>query len=140
MENAGREPEKGGTSSRRARQIFAHRILSENPLLIALLGLYPVAAACHTLKNALELSVMLAVLIPPAAVLFCCVGGRIPLWLRPAAVLACSAVLYLPAAGLMELIFPGAVNELGIFAGLMVCNSVMLSRLTEYAVRHILRQ
>lgn len=78
MENAGREPEKGGTSGRRARQIFAHRILFENPLLIALLGLYPVAAACHTLKNALELSVMLAVLIPPAAVLFCCVGGRIP--------------------------------------------------------------
>ena len=136
MENAGREPEKGGTSGRRARQIFAHRILSENPLLIALLGLYPVAAACHTLKNALELSVMLAVLIPPAAVLFCCVGGRIPLWLRPAAVLACSAVLYLPAAGLMELIFPGAVNELGIFAGLMVCNSMMLSRLTEYAPGH----
>ncbi len=136
MENAGREPEKGGTSDRRARQIFAHRILSENPLLIALLGLYPVAAACHTLKNALELSVMLAVLIPPAAVLFCCVGGRIPLWLRPAAVLACSAVLYLPAAGLMELIFPGAVNELGIFAGLMVCNSMMLSRLTEYAPGH----
>lgn len=74
---------KGRNVRPQGRQIFAHRILFENPLLIALLGLYPVAAACHTLKNALELSVMLAVLIPPAAVLFCCVGGRIPLWAAP---------------------------------------------------------
>lgn len=132
MENINKQP----VSWQKAWKIFYHRIFSENPLLIALLGIYPVVAACHTLKNALELSVLLTALVPVPAVLFYRVGSRIPLWLRPGAVLACCAVLYLPAGGLMELLFPGSVNELGIFAGLMVCNSMLLSRLNEYAPLH----
>ena len=77
MENAGRGPEGRRTPGRRAWQIFGHRILSENPLLIALLGLYPVVAACHGLKCS-ELSCLAA--WPPRGSPGSAVGGKIPLW------------------------------------------------------------
>ncbi|MFR1480209.1 MAG: hypothetical protein ACLSB9_33345 [Hydrogeniiclostridium mannosilyticum] len=105
MENAGREPEKGGTSSRRARQIFAHRILSENPLLIALLGLYGGSGLPHAQKRPGAFRDAGGSDTAGGGAVFLLRGRQDPAVGCARRGIACSAVLYLPAAGLMELIF-----------------------------------
>ena len=57
--------------------------------------------------------------------------------LAAGAVLACSAVCWVPAALLMDRWFPGSLNALGTAAVLQIANSMVLSRLNEYAPTHI---
>lgn len=117
--------------------IFLNGAFFKNPVLVGALGLYPVVAAGYNMKNAVELSLLFLFLSLPLTLLFCLVGEMVPVWIRPGLVLTASAVLYLPAAWLTEKLMPGAVTALGMFASLMICNSVILSRAGEYAPTHI---
>lgn len=117
--------------------IFLNGAFFKNPVLVGALGLYPVVAAGYNMKNAVELSLLFLFLSLPLNLLFCLVGEMVPVWIRPGLVLTASAVLYLPAAWLTEKLMPGAVTALGMFASLMICNSVILSRAGEYAPTHI---
>lgn len=117
--------------------IFLNGAFFKNPVLVGALGLYPVVAAGYNMKNAVELSLLFLFLSLPLTLLFCLVGEMMPVWIRPGLVLTASAVLYLPAAWLTEKLIPGAVTALGMFASLMICNSVILSRANEYAPTHI---
>jgi Na+-translocating ferredoxin:NAD+ oxidoreductase RnfE subunit len=118
-------------------KIFLNGLYFKNPVLIGALGLYPVVAAGYNLRNAVELSLLFLFLAVPTSLLSCLIGGLVPLWLRPALVLATSAVFYLPAAWLTEQLIPGSIAALGMFASLMICNSVILSRANDYAPTHI---
>lgn len=117
--------------------IFFNGLFYKNPVLVGALGLYPIVAAGYTLKNAVELSILFFFLSLPTALLFCLIGELMPQWLRPGLVLAASAVFYLPASWLTEKIYPGSIAALGMLAGLMICNSVILSRCNDYAPTHI---
>jgi len=117
--------------------IFLNGVFFKNPVLVGALGLYPVVAAGYNMKNAVELSLLFLFLSLPLNLLFCLVGEMMSVWIRPGLVLTASAVLYLPAAWLTEKLMPGAVTALGMFASLMICNSVILSRADEYAPTHI---
>jgi Na+-translocating ferredoxin:NAD+ oxidoreductase RnfE subunit len=123
--------------SRETGTIFLNGLLYKNPVLVGALGLYPVVAAGYNLKNAVELSLLFLFISLPTALLFCLIGEMIPLWIRPGLVLAAAAIFYLPGSWLTEKLIPGSVTALSMFASLMICNSVILSRANDYAPSHI---
>lgn len=106
-------------------------------MLVGALGIYPMIVACQTLRNALELSVMLAAMSIPAGLILCFTGNLVPVWVRPALSAIVSALLYIPASALMESLFPGAIQSLGMAAAIMAVNSMVLSRSAQYAPDHI---
>ncbi len=118
-------------------KIFFNGLFFRNPVLVGALGLYPVVAAGYNLKNAVELSLLFVCIAFPTGLFACLVGEMMPLWVRPGVVLASSAVFYLPAAWITDHLIPGSITALGMFGGLMICNSVILSRANEYAPTHI---
>lgn len=129
----------GGLYLRQMRAIFFNGLLFKNPVLVGALGLFPVVAGCFSLLHAVELSLLFFLIALPASLVLCLVGPRIPAWLRlPAGLCAC-AVFYPPAMLAVNALFPGAEEALGVFAWLMVGNSLLLSRTNEYAPTHVLR-
>lgn len=120
-----------------AATIFANGVCFKNPVLIGALGIYPVVAAGYTLQNGVALSVMMLMLMLPVCLISGFVGQAVPNWVRPAMVMLLSAAFYLPAQLVVEKLLPGAMSELGICGGLMVANSIILSRANDYAPDHI---
>ena len=129
----------GRSTLRETRTVFTNGLFFKNPVLIGALGLYPVVAAGYNLRMAVELSLLLFLMTLPAALTCCLLGGLVPNWLRPGAVLAVNAVFYLPAAWCLNQLFPGSLHSLGIYAGLTICNSMVLSRCNDYAPYHLAR-
>lgn len=117
--------------------VFLNSMLYNNPILFAALSLYPVIAGGYNLRNAVELSLLFLFLSVPMGLCFCLAGEMAPRWLRPGLALAAAAVFYLPAAWLLQTVIPGAVTALGMLGPMMICNSLILSRVNEYAPTHI---
>lgn len=122
---------------RSAGSIFFNGLLFRNPVLVGALGLYPVAAAAWNLKSAAALSVLFLLLSLPSSLALCLLGMLVPRWFRPGLVLLVSAACYVPAGYLTDLLLPGSLSDLGMVAGLMICNSVIFSRAEEYAPEHV---
>ncbi|HEX3017252.1 MAG TPA: Rnf-Nqr domain containing protein [Caproicibacter sp.] len=123
---------------RGAGTIFRNGVLFRNPVLVGALGLYPVAAAGFGLKNAAVLSILFVFIALPSQVLLCLTGMLVPRWARPAAALLVTAAFYIPAARAVDWLMPGYLENLGMAAALMACNSIIYSRTEEYAPEHIL--
>ncbi len=124
-------------TARELRAVFGNGFLFYNPVLTAALSLYP-AAVCASLSQALPVSLLLLVQSLLAGLVLWAVGSRLPDWLRPGVVFAVSAVCWIPAALLAERAWPGSLSLLGAAASLQIANSMVLSRLNEYAPTHIL--
>ena len=122
---------------RRIGAVFGNGLLLRNPLLVAALGMYP-AAVCFSLSQALPLAILILVQSVLAAVVLCVAGNFLPGWARPGIVLAISAACWIPAALLADRWFPGSLAALGMTAALQIANSMVLSRLNEYAPTHVL--
>jgi Na+-transporting NADH:ubiquinone oxidoreductase subunit NqrD len=120
-----------------ANTIFLNGMFFKNPILVGALGLYPIVAAGYNLKNAVELSLLFLFISLPTSLLFCLIGEMVPLSVRPGLVLCGCALFYIPAAWLTQRIIPGSIESLGMLAGLMICNSMILSRVNDYAPTHI---
>ena len=125
------------TVLRGAGSIFCNGLLFRNPVLVGALGMYPLAAAAWNLKNAAALSVLFAALALPSGLVLCLCGMLMPRWFRPGLVLLVTALFYVPAAYLTNRLVPGSVADLGMVSGLMICNSVIFSRVDEYAPEHV---
>lgn len=122
---------------RGARSIFFNGFLFRNPVLIGALGMYPIVAAAYSVKNAAALSVLFLLVSLPVSLTLCFAGMLVPRWFRPALVLLASAVFYIPAGYLTDLLLPDSVSSLGMVAGLTICNSIIYSRAEEYAPEHV---
>lgn len=118
-------------------KIFFNGLFFKNPVLVGALGIYPIVAAGYNLRNAVELSLLFFFIALPTGLFACLVGEMVPPWVRPGLVLASTAVFYLPAAWLTGHLIPDSMTALGMFGGLMICNSVILSRANDYAPTHI---
>jgi Na+-translocating ferredoxin:NAD+ oxidoreductase RnfE subunit len=118
-------------------KIFLNGVFYKNPVLVGALGLYPVVAAGYNMRNAVELSLLFLFLAVPTCLLSCFIGWLVPAHFRTSVALLISAVFYLPAAWLTDLLIPGAISALGMFGALMICNSVIIFRASDYAPAHI---
>ena len=121
---------------RKSGSVFVSAALWRNPVLTAALGIYPVIAAACTLKTGIALALMMLFTMPFVCLIFCFVGNRIPSWIRPGAVVVCSAVFYGPAFLLVNYLLPNVLPELTLYAPLMITNSVVLSHANDYAPSH----
>lgn len=115
--------------------IFLNGLVFRNPVAIGALGLFAVVGAGYTLQNAAALSLMMLIMMLPV----CLLSGwlKMPVWVRPAAVLVLSGVMYLPAAALLNWLMPQAFSALSVYTVLMIGNSIILSRANDYAPSHI---
>lgn len=115
--------------------IFLNGLIFRNPVALGALGLFPVVGAGYSIENAAVLSLMMLVMMLPV----CLLSGwlKIPVWIRPALVLVLSGILYIPAAYLTKWLLPQVVSALGLYAILMIGNSIVLSRANDYAPTHI---
>lgn len=116
--------------------IFVSGVCFKNPILIGALGLYPVVAAGYCLRNGVALSIMMLIMMLPTCLISSFAGKSIPNWIRPAVVLLLSAAFYLPSQILVEKMMQ-MTSQLGICGGMMVANSIILSRANDYAPEHI---
>ena len=142
MEKGGRRSSARGSKKtmhkrliKESTGIFLNGLVFRNPVAIGALGLFPVVGAGYTMQNAAVLSLMMLVMMLPV----CLLSGwvKIPVWIRPAAALALSGGMYLPAAALAKWLMPQAFSALGIYTVLMIGNSIILSRANDYAPSHI---
>lgn len=122
---------------RALREVFENGLLYKNPVLVGAIGLCPVIAGGTTLKNGAALAILLALLLLPTCLICSLVGDKVPMWLRPPAILVLSAALYVPAGLFTERLLPGTLPGLGIYAPLMVANAIITSRAKNFACRHI---
>ncbi len=111
-------------------------ILARNPVLVAAMGMCPVVAAGVTLKNGVALSILLGALLVPSCVLSSVLYRRLPRWLRTPALVMGAAVLYAGAAWALSRMTYNMPAALGIYAPIMVVNSIVISRSEQFAARH----
>lgn len=109
-------------------------ILFNNPVLIQGLALTPVLAAAHTLKVALALCLTAFILIIPTRFIGDLLVGYVPRNLRPFVYAVISALCYIPAILLIDLLFGTEARGLENFLVLLVVDGIVLSR-AEIPVR-----
>ena len=127
---------KGKLSLHTVGQLLRNGIVARNPVLVSAMGMCPVVAAGITLKNGVILSLILGALLIPTSVLSSCLYSRLPRWARPPALVLVAALLYCGVAwwrGRMPYNMPAA---LGIYAPILIINSVITSRAEKYAMHH----
>lgn len=120
------------------KQIFYNGVLYNNPVLIGALGMCPVIAAGFTLKNGVALSIILAILIIPTCVISSLLFSRMEHWLRVPLIVLISSLFYVGACFLIRVIFSNMPAQLGLYAPILVVNSILVARADWFAPRHVL--
>ncbi len=82
-----------------------HGLLSKNPVLINGLALAPVIVASTTVKNALVLSIGMAITMIPTMLISLFIKRKQGHWLHILLYMFCAAISYIPAALLIRAVF-----------------------------------
>ncbi|MBE6765535.1 MAG: hypothetical protein E7546_06625 [Ruminococcaceae bacterium] len=119
--------EKARRADERRRVIFS--TLRYNPLVAGAAGATCIVGSCVSLSNALVLIVLLAALLPLVALVSCSESERIKPVMRPAFYCFITALtVFLLSLLLDNVIAPGCVTALGIYAPLLAFDGLVLSR------------
>ena len=115
---------------RRHRQAFraVDGFLFKNPVLEKGVVVAPVVVASVNLRNAVVLSIAFSVLTFFTVLLTSFFPSRMPHTLRVIFAVAISGGLYIPVAMLIDLWFPDAAYQLGVFLPLMITNPLIIWR------------
>ncbi|SDN01733.1 Rnf-Nqr domain containing protein [Acetanaerobacterium elongatum] len=109
---------------------------SANPVLVNGLTLAPVAVAAIYLKNAVALSLTLAVITIPTLLVASLIRQRLPLAHRIPIYAVISAICYAGATALIKLWLPETVETVGIYLPLMITNTIVVMRAEAFGVRN----
>lgn len=110
-------------------------LLTKNPVLINGLALAPVIVASTTLKNALVLSIGMAITMIPTMLLSLFVKSKRDHWSQTLLYMICAAISYIPAAFLIRRYFPTEMGLVGIYLPMVVVNSIPITRAQLFAGR-----
>lgn len=110
-------------------------LLAKNPVLINGLALAPVIVASTTLKNAIVLSIGMAIAMIPTMLLSLFVKSKRDHWSQTLLYMVCSAISYIPAAFLIRRFFPTEMGLVGIYLPMIVVNSIPITRAQMFAGR-----
>lgn len=102
--------------------------LVNNTVLERGLVIAPVIVAANTLQNALILGMSFILITFFAILLSSFVPKKIPYTIRVILYVFISALLFIPVAWLMDLIFPDSLFKVGIFLPLLVTNSLIVTK------------
>ncbi len=117
------------------RGALTRNVLYYNPVLTWALGICTIVAAATTLQNGWILSQVFAMTMIPVSVLSSVFGGRMPRYLRAAAVPLLSALFYTTAILLLRRTYGDWTTLFRYFLPLIAVNSLILSRGVRYAPR-----
>lgn len=107
-----------------------------NPVLVNGLTLAPVVVAAIYLKNAVIISLALAVITIPTLVVASLIRQRMPLEHRIPLYAVVSAACFAGAIALIRLWMPEAVEALGIYLPLLITNTIIVMRAEAFGVRN----
>ncbi len=127
---------KKAPSPRLLLQTLRNGIIARNPVLVAAMGICPVVAAGTTLKNGVTLSLILGALLIPSCVLSSCLYRRLPRWARMPVMVMTAALLYCGIAWVLGQITYNMPAALGIYAPVLVVNSIITSRSEKFSIHH----
>lgn len=109
---------------------------SANPVLVNGLTLAPVVVAAIYLKNAVALSLTLAVITIPTLFAASLIRQRLSLAHRIPIYAIISAVCFAGAEALIKLWLPETIDTLGIYLPLMITNTLVIVRAEAFGVRN----
>ena len=112
-----------------------HGLFSKNPVLIKGLALAPVIVASTTMKNALVLSIGMAITMIPTTLISLFIKRRQGYWLHILLYMLCAALSYIPAALLIRQYFPTEMGLVGIYLPMVVVNSIPITRAQMFVGR-----
>ncbi len=112
-----------------------HGLLSKNPVLINGLALAPVIVASTTVKNALVLSIGMAITMIPTMLISLFIKRKQGHWLHILLYMFCAAISYIPAALLIRQYFPTEMGLVGIYLPMVVVNSIPITRAQMFVGR-----
>lgn len=107
-----------------------------NPVLVGGLLLAPAVVAAFSLKNALALSLTLAVVTLPTLAVASVVRKSVQPWLRIPLYSLLAAALLVPAYFVVAPIAPTIFDSIGMYFSLMAMNSVLYIRAEKFAVHN----
>ncbi len=111
-------------------------IFTRNTVLVQGLCIAPVVVAATTLKNACLLGLAFAVITFVSMVLLSFLPKKItPFTIRAIAAVLLACGVFIPTALWVQDLFPGNIQQVGIFLPLLVTNSVLVGK-TEESLLH----
>ncbi len=118
-----------------AATLLLHGILSENPLLFGLVGVFPVVAAASTGLTALAAGICVLAALIVTNLAAALIGDRLPRRLRAALLLLLAACVSAGEQFALEALLPETVDALGIFIPLVAVCGLTLAR-ESFASEH----
>lgn len=109
---------------------------SNNPVLVNGLTLAPVAVAAIYLKNAVAISIIMAVVTIPTLVVSSFIKQRVELCHRIPIYALTSAACYAGAIAIVRIALPGTLDTTGIYLPLLVTNTIIVMRAEAFGIRN----
>lgn len=111
-------------------------LLTRNTVLVQGLCIAPIVVAATTLKNACLLGLAFAVITFVTVVLLSFLPKKTPYTLRVIGAVLLACLVFIPTALWCRDLFPGNIQQVGIFLPLLVTNSVLVGK-TEESLLHL---
>ncbi len=128
-------PERHRHSPVPAGEVFLKGVLVQNPVLVQLIGICPVAAAAVSLRAGVLLAAVSSLIIIATHVAASAFLKNIIRWVRVAVYLLIGLAFIAPAGWLLEQYQPDLRRTLGIYLPLLAANSLIALRCEKVAVR-----
>ncbi len=121
-----------------AHRFFAklQEFWTNNPVLVNGLTLAPVAVAAIYLKNAVAISIIMAVVTIPTLVVSSFIKQRVKLAHRIPIYAIIAAACYAGAIAIVRILLPGSPDTTGIYLPLLVTNTVIMMRAEAFGIRN----
>ena len=123
--------EKGYT-----RKNFLKGILTENPLLVSILGTCPALATTKTVEAALGMGLLFTIVLICSSCLVSLLRKLIPEEIRTPAYIVIIATFVTIVKMLTNAFLPALYSTLGVFISLIVVNCIVLGRAEAYASKN----
>jgi len=118
------------------KQQFKEGILTQNPVLVQLLGMCSVLAISTTLFNGIGMGVSVTAILICSNVVISLLRKVIPNKIRIAAFIVVIAGFVTAVDLLLQAFLPDLSNSLGVFIPLIVVNCIILGRAESYASKN----
>lgn len=120
------------------KEMVQNGLLHKNPLLMYAIGICPIVAVTTTLKRAVAVSVITAIITVVVCVCANLFLKLLPAWIRTASYFLLAAALLIPAELLVNLFLPQTSQSLGIFLPLLAVNTLYLYRSEGFSRKNTL--
>lgn len=108
----------------------------QNPTFACQLSIAPIIIVGISIYNALILSFAMLCVTIPTLLIACLFGKKLSHPFSSIFFLFFSALFYIPTNLIIKLLFPDIFEALGIYLPMIVINSIIISRSTEFAIKN----